>query len=93
MGNHFGALLTPRVVEADAVVQDEQLNSRLQGILFRRLETELGLGNSPLTAMEARPRPPLGGAPGEKVPGVFESLEAWGLSSMCLRGRDVRDVS
>ena len=43
--------------------------------------------------VEARPQPPLCGAPGEKVPGVFESLEAWGLSFMCLRGRDVRDVS
>ena len=51
------------------------------------------LGIAFLRPVEARPRPPLGGAPGEKVPGVFESLGAWGLSPMCLRGRDVRDVS
>ena len=50
------------------------------------------LGVAFLRTVEARPRPTLGGAPGEKVPGA-ESLGPWALSSMCLRGRNVRGVS
>ena len=38
--------MTPRVVETNAVVPDELLDSRLRGIWFRRFGRELGLGHS-----------------------------------------------
>ena len=82
-------MLTSRVVEADDVVQDEVLDSRLRGIWFRRFGRELDLRHSLLTTGgNASSTSAMRGARAEGS----RRLGAWGLSSMCLRGRDVRDM-